>query len=490
MNAHVRDSFVQFCPVQHRYWIHGSSRLVISVTSLAKSTSFDAARIASLVARKEGCDIATVRARWTDASIAGTRLHLAIHNYFNGVPVDPGVAKLPEWGYFLDFLRDHPTLRPLRTEYAIYLEDPKLAGCVDIILRCYVTGKLFLCDWKRVRQITRQKQEDWRHQLGLYNYVLTKGYRKKISEMQVVVLHPAHGKYVKVPITMDDAWVSTTILKRMEQLARVRAADAAALVERDAARALLAATVANATSVSLTGGPRREAARNVHDVDASNGSATAELVTLDGLSVVITGRDASPLEDLAKEAGMIVRTARAAVDVVVLDDFGDNCTAAAFARARGRPVLTRTEFVSAAQAQSRAKAAACAADRAAVAVSGGGRGPALAVPATTAAATAKTGRRPARADTGRNVDRDGAGTHPTPSTFSPGVYASNECGAWRRPITFQETADNEGAIRREAARIAEFLRSHSGGSSNLALHAAVYLVRVRLPAARHHHTHI
>jgi hypothetical protein len=29
----------------------------------------------------------------------------------------------------------------------------------------------------------------------------------------------------------------------------------------------------------------------------------------------------------------------------------------------------------------------------------------------------------------------------------------DECSVWRRPITFQEAADDEGAIRREAARM-------------------------------------
>ena len=79
-----------------------------------------------------------------------------------------------------------------------------------------------------------------------------------------------------------------------------------------------------------------------------------------------------------------------------------------------------------------------------------------------------------RGDAGGSVNSSSEG--PIPPAYSPGVYVSNECSAWRRPITFQEAADDEGATGREAARIATFLRSHSDASGDLALHAAVYLV--------------
>ena len=52
-----------------------------------------------------------------------------------------------EWEYFLQFVGDHPELKPYRTEWMIYDEDLKLAGSIDMVYE-NADGTLSIYDWK------------------------------------------------------------------------------------------------------------------------------------------------------------------------------------------------------------------------------------------------------------------------------------------------------------------------------------------------------
>ena len=94
-----------------------------------------------------------------------------------------------------------------RTEWAVYDENLKLAGTIDM---CAINanGSLSLYDWKRTKAIKKINyykkystletlhyldDTNFNHyalQLNLYKYILEKNYNFKVSSMYLVCLHP------------------------------------------------------------------------------------------------------------------------------------------------------------------------------------------------------------------------------------------------------------------------------------------------------------
>jgi len=112
-----------------------------------------------------------------------------------------------EWEYFLHFVRDHPELKPYRTEWMIFDEDLKLAGSIDMVYE-NPDGTLSIYDWKRSKDIT--KANSWKKfatnplicdipdtnfwhyalQLNTYKSILERKYDKKVTKLCLVRLHP------------------------------------------------------------------------------------------------------------------------------------------------------------------------------------------------------------------------------------------------------------------------------------------------------------
>ena len=112
-----------------------------------------------------------------------------------------------EWHYFLNFVRDNPTLIPYRTEWTIYNEDVKIAGSIDMVYE-NPDGTLSIYDWKRSKNITRINNFNkfaisplichlpdsnfWHYalQLNTYKVILEEKYGKKVKDLYLVRLHP------------------------------------------------------------------------------------------------------------------------------------------------------------------------------------------------------------------------------------------------------------------------------------------------------------
>lgn len=112
-----------------------------------------------------------------------------------------------EWQYFIHFIKDHPQLKPYRTEWTVYDEDSKIAGSIDMVYE-NPDGTLSIYDWKRTKLITRINQFNrfaitpiichlpdsnfWHYalQLNTYKYILESKYQKKIKDLYLVRLHP------------------------------------------------------------------------------------------------------------------------------------------------------------------------------------------------------------------------------------------------------------------------------------------------------------
>jgi ATP-dependent exoDNAse (exonuclease V) beta subunit len=256
INQHERDTNIVFYEVGHKYKITTDplSRYQ-SVTTWCHShfPKFDADKIINGMMRKPdwkpghkywGLTKQEIKNKWfsngASVSSAGTDLHerielflnnseCVIHNDFlvrydltmllmKEMMDDHGFDKeVAEWKYFINFVRDNPTLKPYRTEWMIYDEDVKLAGSIDMVYE-NEDGTLSIYDWKRCKSINRINMYNkfaltpciselhdtnfWHYTLHTYKHILERKYGKQVTNLYLVQLHPEveENNYVILPV--------------------------------------------------------------------------------------------------------------------------------------------------------------------------------------------------------------------------------------------------------------------------------------------------
>ena len=173
-----------------------------------------------------------IKQQWSSNSSAvsgaGTDLHFEIECFMNNPDVesglkgnkgykhsdlleaylqDPSSKEVIEWDYFINFVKDHPELKPYRTEWTIYDEDLKISGSIDMVYE-NPDGTLSIYDWKRSKEITRVNNFNkfainklichmpdanfWHYalQLNTYKRLLERKYGKTVTDLYLVRLHP------------------------------------------------------------------------------------------------------------------------------------------------------------------------------------------------------------------------------------------------------------------------------------------------------------
>ena len=218
-NAHERDSHITFDEGPHIYTIDGDSDYT-SVTSWNHShfPKFNADLIIEKMMSSPrwpqspyyGMTPDEIKKKWKDdgraASEAGTKMHLNIENFYNGLDVDEEDSSL-EWIYFKQFEdKIGSNLDPYRTEWMVWDKELRLAGSVDMLFE-NPDGTLQIYDWKRSKEIKKENRWDsalvdcishlpdanfWHYslQLNTYKYIIEKNYGKKVTDMFLVCLHP------------------------------------------------------------------------------------------------------------------------------------------------------------------------------------------------------------------------------------------------------------------------------------------------------------
>ena len=238
-NSHMRDKNIKFFEKGHKYTILTDKKSTYtSVTTWNHShfPKFDANDVINNMMKgknwKEGHKYwgqtpEQIKQLWdtnkTAVADSGTNLHFEIEcfmnnptfgatpNYsnkdlYNNYIVDTEDKPI-EWHYFINFIKDHPKLKPYRTEWLIYDEDVKIAGSIDMVYE-NPDGTLSIYDWKRSKSISRINNFNkfalspiichlpdsnfWHYamQLNTYKYILETKYNKKIKDLFLVRLHP------------------------------------------------------------------------------------------------------------------------------------------------------------------------------------------------------------------------------------------------------------------------------------------------------------
>jgi hypothetical protein len=243
-NCHERDQFIQFFEEDHKYVItNDPNNKYTSVTTWNHShfPVFNANLIIKNMMRgknwKEGhkywgLTAEEIKQQWSSNSSAvsgaGTDLHFEIECFMNNPDLESGhkgnkgykhadlyetyilnpkAIEVVEWDYFINFVKDHPELKPYRTEWTIYDEDLKISGSIDMVYE-NPDGTLSIYDWKRSKEITRinnfkkfainklichmPDSNFWHYalQLNTYKRILERKYGKTVTDLYLVRLHP------------------------------------------------------------------------------------------------------------------------------------------------------------------------------------------------------------------------------------------------------------------------------------------------------------
>ena len=240
-NVHSRDKDIQFFEEGHKYVILTEPHVkYTSVTTWNHShfPHFDADEVITNMMKgrgwKEGHKYwgltpEQIKGQWNSnkdaVAGAGTDLHFEIEcfnndqrfsfDYSNKELYEIYMAdnnkiqtsKPVEWQYYINFIKDHPDLKPYRTEWLIYHEDVKISGSIDMVYENQ-DGTLSIYDWKRSKNITRINNFNnfalsapvchlpdsnfWHYalQLNTYKTILEEKYGKTIKDLFLVRLHP------------------------------------------------------------------------------------------------------------------------------------------------------------------------------------------------------------------------------------------------------------------------------------------------------------
>jgi hypothetical protein len=248
INAHPRDADITFEEEGHKYTIlTDPTSNYTSVTNWchAHFPTFDADAVITGMMRSKnwkpghkywGMSREEIKSQWSNngssVSQAGTNLHHRIECFMNLVGLVPRTSALThrdlltehvadqtvcgqnpkeepqEWQYFLNYVADHPDMKPYRTEWMIYDEDIKICGSIDMVYENEEDGTLSIFDWKRCKQITKVNPYNkfsltpefaemadsnfWHYtlQLNMYKMILEKKYNKRVRDLCLVQLHP------------------------------------------------------------------------------------------------------------------------------------------------------------------------------------------------------------------------------------------------------------------------------------------------------------
>lgn len=268
-HSHPRDKFIKFYNRGHKYEIMTDPKSKYTSVTTWNHThfpKFDADAVIENIFKGKnwgpghkywGLTAEQIKSSWKSngesVAGAGTNLHERIEcfmnnnecvtqkelydNYLVSLNSEQNVEEQVEWNYFIEFVKDHPELKPYRTEWMIYDEDLKLAGSIDMVYE-NPDGTLSIYDWKRSKEISKINSWNkfsinplishlpdtnyWHYalQLNTYKSILERKYGKQVTNLCLVRLHPNNPEQtyelLEVPILTNE--LNELFLEREKQL--------------------------------------------------------------------------------------------------------------------------------------------------------------------------------------------------------------------------------------------------------------------------------
>lgn len=214
-NKHWRDDNISFRKADHVYIVDGTP--LDSVTTFVKNCfpEFNSEFHAKRKAETLGITKEEVLKMWDkkgrESREQGTAMHEKIESYYLGKPVSTD-----ETFELFKIFANKITLKPYRTEWAVYDWEQKIAGTIDFV--DYQNGEYIIYDWKRsdkliaknglpiknsqygekalppIENLDDSPYYHYALQLSLYKYILEKNYGITVSKLRLGIFHPSYNK--------------------------------------------------------------------------------------------------------------------------------------------------------------------------------------------------------------------------------------------------------------------------------------------------------
>ena len=214
-NKHWRDDNISFRKADHLYIVDGTP--LDSVTTFVKNCfpEFDSGFHAKRKAEALGITKEAVLEMWDkkgrESREQGTAMHEKIESYYLGKSVSTD-STFELFKIFANKI----TLKPYRTEWAVYDWEQKIAGTIDFV--DYQNGEYIIYDWKRsdkliaknglpiknsqygekalppIENLDDSPYYHYALQLSLYKYILEKNYGITVSKLRLGIFHPSYNK--------------------------------------------------------------------------------------------------------------------------------------------------------------------------------------------------------------------------------------------------------------------------------------------------------
>lgn len=222
-NSHPRDERISFYPDCHVYTVDGIPMPSASTIISKFFPEFDSYGKASTLSPANplyGLPVDEIVAIWKqrglEAANKGTFLHEQIEKFF----LKQSYNETDEFHLFQQFIADHQSIKPYRTEWRIFDTRFNIAGTIDLIASNGTDFEIY--DWKRSKKVVDfsgnpiktdkfggsgvgilsdipdTSYNRYCLQQSLYRYMLENNYGIKISRMFLIVLYPDYSKYYKV----------------------------------------------------------------------------------------------------------------------------------------------------------------------------------------------------------------------------------------------------------------------------------------------------
>ena len=240
INPHPRDKDISFIDEGHIYIVKGKTNFT-SVTTLVKKLFeiFNSDKIIDNMMKSPnwennkyfGMDKNEIKEIWnksgTEAALEGTKMHSMFENYYNGLEIENKTTI--EYSQFINFVNEHNTLVPYRTEWTIWDQDKRLTGSIDMVF-INDDGTLSIYDWKRSKTIDKIPKFNkfskielinhvpdtnyWHYciQLNLYKYIIEKNYGFKVKELFLVQIHPDINNYKKISVPFMEEEIKNILI--------------------------------------------------------------------------------------------------------------------------------------------------------------------------------------------------------------------------------------------------------------------------------------
>jgi hypothetical protein len=240
ININNIDKILEFDEPTHKYNVDDIELISVTTFFSKYCEKFNSDLIISSITKNKNSiyfnrNKEDIEKEWKDTAILGTKMHLNIENFINGLQINDNkindnkindnkinedndtIDIYKELIYFHNFFKNLK-YKKLYPEFRVFDIDYKIAGTIDLLVE-NDTENYDIVDWKRSKNISYKSWKKMKNplhnipdtnfykysfQLNIYKFILERNYNIKIRNMYLIILYHTNEDYIKIDIPEFD----------------------------------------------------------------------------------------------------------------------------------------------------------------------------------------------------------------------------------------------------------------------------------------------